>query len=105
MEYLYDYGLFLAQAVTLVAAILIPTSRRLSIENPGKVQQIANVLTSLFLEENLKVREKAVEETSAFLESEMAKIQKDLTAVESRIEDFTRKHMSRLHDMYKLLKW
>jgi polysaccharide chain length determinant protein (PEP-CTERM system associated) len=67
--------------------------------NPRQVQQIANVLTSLFLEENLKVREKAVAETSAFLESEMAKIQKDLTEIESRIAEFKRKHMNQLPDM------
>ena len=36
------------------------------------VQQIANVLTSLYLEENLKVRVKQVEQTAEFLESEMA---------------------------------
>jgi polysaccharide chain length determinant protein (PEP-CTERM system associated) len=68
-------------------------------QHPRQVQQIASVLTSLFLEENLKVREKAVAETSEFLESEMAKIQKDLTAVESRIADFKRKHMNQLPNM------
>lgn len=68
-------------------------------KHPGKVQQIANVLTSLFLAENLKVREKAVEETSAFLEAEMAKIRLDLDQFESRIVAFKRENASRLPDM------
>lgn len=68
-------------------------------KNPAKVQQVANVLTSMFLEENLKVREKAVAETSAFLEAEMAKIRQDLDQLGSRIAAFKRKHISQLPEM------
>ena len=42
-------------------------------KNPQKVQQVANVLVSLFLGENLKERVKQVEETSEFLESEIGR--------------------------------
>ena len=41
-------------------------------KNPNTVQQVANVLTSLFLSENLQVRETQAKETAAFLESEGA---------------------------------
>ena len=53
-------------------------------KNANKVQQVANVLTSLFLEENLKVRAKQAEETSEFLEGEMARVKEELADIESR---------------------
>ena len=52
--------------------------------NPAKVQQVANVLTSLFLAENLEVRKKQAQETATFLESEMDKIKEKLTELEAK---------------------
>lgn len=42
--------------------------------DPVKVQRVASVLTSLFLEENIKVRERQTRETSIFFEEEKNKI-------------------------------
>ncbi|MEA1945836.1 MAG: chain-length determining protein, partial [Thermodesulfobacteriota bacterium] len=43
-------------------------------KHPETVQRVANMLTSLFLEENLRVRKKQATETSEFLENEMDKV-------------------------------
>ena len=43
---------------------------RLSGESPRQAQQVSNELVSLFLDENLRKRQEAARETSAFLEAE-----------------------------------
>ena len=43
-------------------------------ESPALVQQVANVLASLYLEENLRVREHQAVGTSRFLEEEMKEV-------------------------------
>jgi len=68
-------------------------------KNPGKVQQVANVLTSLYLSENLQVREKQAQDTSDFLGSELAKIQAELADYESRIAGFKENHLNELPEM------
>ena len=68
-------------------------------KNPGKVQQVANVLTSLYLSESLQVRERQAQDTSDFLESELAKIRKQLTDLESRIAVFKENHLNELPEM------
>lgn len=70
--------------------------------NPLKVQQIANVLTSLFLEENVKIREQQASEISKFLTSEMQKVKDDLAAVDKRLTDFKNAHMNELPEMMNL---
>ena len=68
-------------------------------KNPQKVQQVANVLVSLFLGENLKERVKQVEETSEFLESELAKLQDELAAQESRLAAYKERHINELPEL------
>ena len=70
-------------------------------KNPGTVQQVANVLTSLFLTENLQVRETQAKETSAFLESEMDKIKVKLADLEARLANFKNEH---IHDLPELMQ-
>jgi polysaccharide chain length determinant protein (PEP-CTERM system associated) len=71
-------------------------------KNPQKVQQVANVLTSLFLEENLQVRAKQASDTTDFLESEMDRVKAELTVIESQIADFKEAHMNELPEMLQL---
>jgi len=71
-------------------------------KNPQKVQQVANVLTSLFLEENLKVRAKQASDTTDFLESEMDRVKAELAVIESQIADFKEAHMNELPEMLQL---
>jgi polysaccharide chain length determinant protein (PEP-CTERM system associated) len=67
--------------------------------DPHKVQQVANVLVSLFLGENLKERVKQVKTTSEFLESEMSKLKHELAAQESRLADFKERHINELPEL------
>jgi len=71
-------------------------------KNPGKVQRVANVLTSLFLEENLQVRARQAQDTSAFLEGEMDRIKVELVNMESKITGFKEAHLNELPEMLQL---
>jgi polysaccharide chain length determinant protein (PEP-CTERM system associated) len=68
-------------------------------KNPQKVQQVANVLVSLFLGENIRERVKQVAETSDFLEAELGKLKEELAATESRIAAFKQAHINELPEM------
>ena len=71
-------------------------------KNPGTVQRVANMLTSLFLEENLRVREKQTKETSEFLENEMEKVKADLSELEAKMSTFKESHMNELPDLLQV---
>ncbi len=71
-------------------------------KDPAKVQQVATVLTSLFLEENLKERTKQAAETSAFLEGEMARVKEELAGVESRLAVFKQANINSLPEMLQV---
>ncbi len=71
-------------------------------EDPGMVQRVANVLASLFLEENLQVRERQTLEASRFLEEEMEKIKTDLTGLEAKIATFKEDHMNELPELLQV---
>ena len=71
-------------------------------EYASKVQQVANTLTSLFLEENLKERVKQVEETSEFLGSEMRRVKEELNELTARIATFKESHISELPEMLQV---
>jgi polysaccharide biosynthesis transport protein len=63
------------------------------------VLQVANVLASLFLEENLKVREQQTAGTSKFLEEEAANVQQRMAALESKIAGYRGKNINSLPEM------
>jgi len=71
-------------------------------KNPGNVQRVANVIASLFLEENLRIREKQVTETSEFLEKEMEKVKANLSELEAKIAVFKTAHMNELPDLLQV---
>ena len=68
-------------------------------EKPRKVQQIANVLTSLFLEENLRVREQQSVEASRFLKAEMDSLQTELNEIEQRVAAYKEKNLKTLPEL------
>jgi polysaccharide chain length determinant protein (PEP-CTERM system associated) len=70
--------------------------------NPVQVQQIANILTSLYLDENLKVREQQASNISTFLEDEMQRVKSDLTRIEGRLADFKERHLNTLPEMIQV---
>jgi polysaccharide chain length determinant protein (PEP-CTERM system associated) len=71
-------------------------------DSPATIQKVANVLVSLFLEENLQVRERQTVETSKFLEDEMRRVQEELALVEKRLADFKEQHINDLPELLEL---
>ncbi len=64
--------------------------------DPRKVVDTTNALSSLFLEENLKERTRKTEETTQFLEAEMNKVKDSLALLTGKISVFKEKNMIRL---------
>jgi polysaccharide chain length determinant protein (PEP-CTERM system associated) len=71
-------------------------------DSPETIQKVANVLVSLFLEENLQVRERQTAETSKFLEDEMHRVQEELALVEKRLSDYKERHINELPELLQL---
>ncbi|HID29388.1 MAG TPA: lipopolysaccharide biosynthesis protein, partial [Desulfobacterales bacterium] len=95
------------------AEVVSPDSRRpgtatiaftLSYEgkDPAKVTQVANVLTSLYLEENLKNREEKAQGTFDFLETQLAELRREIVDAEKKIAEFKNQHISQLPELMQL---
>lgn len=67
--------------------------------SPEIVQQVANELSSLYIEENLKGREQQSQGTSTFLSEELKIIQTKLAGVEARIADFKQRNINTLPEV------
>ena len=65
-------------------------------QNPTTVQKVANVLASLYLEENLRTREQQAKGTSKFLEQELKDVKSRLDAIDARITPFKTKYIEQL---------
>lgn len=63
---------------------------------PETVMHVTNRLASLFIEENLKVREQQVEGTTNFLETELQGLKSSLEIQESQMKAFKEKYMGEL---------
>ncbi len=64
--------------------------------DPAMVAQVCSQLASLFIEENLKVREQQAEGTSEFLENQLTLARKNLEEQERKVRDFKLKHVGEL---------
>ena len=71
-------------------------------KDPAVAQQVATVLASLYLEENLRVRELQTIGTSKFFEDEMNKVKESLNAVESQIAAFKQRNVNTLPELAQL---
>jgi len=65
-------------------------------EDPRVVTMVTNKLASLFIEENLKLREQQAQGTSDFLSIELNAMRTKLEAQETTITDFKKLHISEL---------
>ncbi len=65
-------------------------------DNPQMVTTIANRLASLFIEENLRLREQQAVGTTEFLTAELAIAKKKLDDMESAVAGYKRRHMGEL---------
>ncbi|CCO24828.1 GumC family protein [Maridesulfovibrio hydrothermalis] len=66
---------------------------------PQKVAQVANVLTSLYLKENLKEREEKARSTFEFLELQLAELRSEILELESQIANFKEGHGNELPEL------
>lgn len=71
-------------------------------DSPAAVQRVANTLVSLFLQENLKVRERQTAEASQFLEDETRRVRKELTEIEVSLSKFKEKHINELPELLQV---
>jgi succinoglycan biosynthesis transport protein ExoP len=71
-------------------------------KDPSKVQNVANVLASLYLEENLRTREQRAKTTTAFLEKELSSLNKTIADLEKRIAAFKSSHIGELPELMQL---
>jgi polysaccharide chain length determinant protein (PEP-CTERM system associated) len=71
--------------------------------NPSVVAQVANRLTQLFINENLKTREVQAEGTSEFIESQLQEAKKSLDALEASVSEYKLKHNGELPQQENVL--
>jgi len=70
--------------------------------NPKTVAQVANVLTSLYMEENLRNREEKTRTTFEFLEGQLQELSSEILHTESQIAEFKKQHISELPELMQL---
>ena len=82
----------------------VTTAFTLSYEgkSPQDVLRVTNTLVSLFLEENLKVRQQRVAQTSDFLASEASRISQELTAADREVAEFKQQHVNELPELFQV---
>ncbi len=71
-------------------------------QDPEKVLQVANVLASLFLEENVQERSRQATEVSKFLGDEMAKVKADLERIDDGVAKFKQRHVNDLPELMQV---
>jgi len=95
---------------TISADVLSTTASKATIaftvaydgKNPQVVQQVASVLASLYLEENLKTREERTAGASRFLEEEANTLQRELADLDSRIATFKAQNTDALPELQQV---
>ena len=65
-------------------------------KDPVKVQKVAERLSKLFLEEDIKVRERRIAGTTDFLASELNRLRKEVSNQEKVISEFKQNHLRQL---------
>ena len=71
-------------------------------QSPELAQKVANELTSLFLGENLKSRERQAQEAASFLQQEADNLEKHISQVEGKISSFKQKAKGALPELVSL---
>ena len=70
--------------------------------NPAIAQKVTNELVSLFLNENLKQRRQAAQETAKFLTTEAERIASEISGLEGRLATFKEKHADSLPERMQI---
>jgi uncharacterized protein involved in exopolysaccharide biosynthesis len=69
--------------------------------SPETVQKVAGKLASLYLEENLRVREAQAKTTTQFLESELKELQERIRGLGEKISQFKKEHEGVTPDLFQ----
>jgi polysaccharide chain length determinant protein (PEP-CTERM system associated) len=64
--------------------------------NPSVAQQVTSKLTTLFINENLEVRQQASEDTTKFLENQLETARQSLAQQEQKVREFKGQHVGEL---------
>lgn len=68
-------------------------------ENAASAQKIANELTTLYLNENVKNRQQKAAETTSFLDEELARVSQHISEVEQKLSLFKARNQGRLPEL------
>lgn len=71
-------------------------------KSPTKVQQVVDEITSLFLVEDLQVREQQAGETVTFLEEEKQRLRETLNERETALTEFKENNLASLPEMFRV---
>jgi polysaccharide chain length determinant protein (PEP-CTERM system associated) len=71
-------------------------------KNPQVVLQVANVLSSLYLEENIRVRDEKTAGASKFIEEEMKDVQAALAKQDAKIAEYKQRHINTLPELNQM---
>lgn len=71
-------------------------------QRPDIAQRVANELVTLYLSENLRVRQEQATGTVNFLSAESRKVYEELRALEKQLADFKVQHAGRLPEQFEL---
>lgn len=71
-------------------------------KDPSTVQKVANVLASLYLEEELKTREKLASSTTVFLQGELNNLKEQILFHENKISKFKEAHIGELPEFNRM---
>ncbi len=71
-------------------------------EDPQLVQKVANEITTLYLNENLRTRTEKAEETTSFLTEETKRLSAEISRLETALADFKEKNANQLPELNDL---
>lgn len=73
-------------------------------EHPEQVQKVANELTTLYLQENIKTRASKAQETLSFLSDEAGRLNQQINTLEKRLAEFKAANAGSLPELQPLLR-
>lgn len=68
-------------------------------ESAANAQKIANELTTLYLNENVKSRQQKAAETTSFIDEELSRVSQHISELEQQMADFKRRNEGRMPDL------
>jgi len=71
-------------------------------DSPEKIHQVANLITSRFLSENIQLRKRQTTEASTFLEKEMELVKVKFTKIDAGIAEFKEKNINSLPELFQV---